>query len=104
MTKDNKLDQESSSLHCRTICSYDTRGIEIDDQLWYAGERDCSNRKSEYPQNLHMNKKVNILLQSWWFEKESSVDMLEMPNRALATQQEWPKESSKGFKLTCRSS
>ncbi|KAJ8485838.1 hypothetical protein OPV22_018323 [Ensete ventricosum] len=98
MMKDNKLDQESSYLQYRTNCCDGPNRIDIDDQLWEASERDCSKQKwkastaaMEHSIELIEEEKSEYPSSDLVVEKESSVDRLEMPNRALASKQEWSK-------------
>ncbi|RRT74097.1 hypothetical protein B296_00032692 [Ensete ventricosum] len=98
MIKDNKLDQESSYLQYRTNCCDGPNRIDIDDQLWEASERDCSKQKwkastaaMEHSIELIEEEKSEYPSSDLVVEKESSVDRLEMPNRALASKQEWSK-------------
>ena len=98
MMKDNKLEQESSYLHYRTICSDGPSRIDIDDQLWEAAERDCSNQKwkastAAMEHGIESIEEENSKYPSSELvvEKELSVDRLEMPNRALVSQQELSK-------------
>ncbi|XP_018679843.2 protein NETWORKED 1A-like [Musa acuminata AAA Group] len=98
MMKDNKLEQESSYFHYRTICSDGPSRIDIDDQLWEAAERDCSNQKwkastAAMEHGIESIEEENSKYPSSELvvEKELSVDRLEMPNRALVSQQELSK-------------